>query len=484
MTLLAAYNFDEASGSVIDVTGNGHDFALSGGLLRTTTGGTDPTGYAGKGLGTSDGFADHGPAIFGQTAQRTLSFWLRSTADFSPGWIWEMHQTTADTGRWGMLALGGNQGFRGTNSSTTGHASRAAVGDSAWHYWAGTYDGTNVRLYYDGTLAATVPLAGPLRTDADVINVFGTAETGNIIRHLRVHDEALDATAITALMSQPVTAGGPADVPGTVSAVLGGLTAAAAATRQVAASGTSTLPGLSSSTVATVGKAGTGSAVLGGVTAVATARRTTGGSVAVTLPGLLASAAGTVTAPDHPHGTVMLPAPTITAVGRRTTAGAASVQLGQIIVTARVPVPSGDLGPWLTLGDLMEARATHELIMIDTIGVRHPGMTEGAFDPDLGYAPAEPQPEYYHGKATVQARQISSGLVNPAGLGTLTQLGYAVHGPVGSAIDNAAPDDVITVYDSADPRHTGLKLVVRNVESSSFATARRLVCTLYETSTP
>jgi hypothetical protein len=154
-------------------------------------------------------------------------------------------------------------------------------------------------------------------------------------------------------------------------------------------------------------------------------------------------------------------------------------------------VDSGGIEPapidgyqWLTLGDLMDARATHESIMLDVISVRHPGMTEAAFDPDLGYAPATPKPDYYHGKATVQARQISAGLINPAGLGTLTQLGYAVHAPVGTAIDQAAPDDIIVVNESADPRHQDLVLLVKNVESSSFATARRLVCTLYEPSTP
>lgn len=162
------------------------------------------------------------------------------------------------------------------------------------------------------------------------------------------------------------------------------------------------------------------------------------------------------------------------------------VTQGQVPGAALIFVipPGGELDNWLTLGDLMDARATHELIMIDQISARHPGMIEGVFDPDLGYAPAEPKPSYYTGKATVQARQISAGQLSPAGLGTLTQLGYAVHGPVGTAIDQAAPDDVITVTDSADPRYVGLVLIVRNVESSSFVTARRLICTVYEPSTP
>lgn len=212
MTLLAAYNFDEASGAIIDHTGNGHGWTPAGGLVRTTTGGADPTGYSGRGLGTTDGSADPGPAVFGQTANRTVAFWLRSTSSFT-GWIWEHHNTSGDTGRWGMLNLSNQQGFRGRNASTTAHAWQNGIADSAWHYWVGTYDGSNVRLYYGTTLGAgvslldTKPLTGPILTDADVIRMFTTAGSGNIVRHLRVYDEAInDIPTLNSLMAAPVGA--------------------------------------------------------------------------------------------------------------------------------------------------------------------------------------------------------------------------------------------------------------------------------------
>lgn len=212
MTLLAAYNFDEASGAVIDHTGNGHGWTPAGGLVRTTTGGADPTGYSGRGLGTTDGSADPGPAIFGQTANRTVAFWLRSTSAFT-GWIFEWHNTSGDTGRWGHLNLNSTQGWRGRNASTTAHATRAAVADSVWHFWVGTFDGSNVRTYFGTDLETgvvlqdTKALAGPILTDADVIRMFTTAGTGNIVRHLRVYDEAInDIPTLNALMASPVGA--------------------------------------------------------------------------------------------------------------------------------------------------------------------------------------------------------------------------------------------------------------------------------------
>lgn len=173
--------------------------------------------------------------------------------------------------------------------------------------------------------------------------------------------------------------------------------------------------------------------------------------------------------------------------GSRTVAGLLSADFALVALMLSPPPIIGDVPTegLLTLGDLMDARATQESIMLDTIGARHPGMIEGVFDPDLGYAPSTPKDEYYHGKATVQARQITAGDIQPAGgLGTLTQLGYAVKAPVGTAIDQAAPGDFIVVYDSADPRHNGLQLIVRNVESNTFVTARRMICVLYEPSTP
>jgi hypothetical protein len=213
MALLAAYNFNESSGNILDRTGNGHDFALNGGLVRTTTGGADPTGYSGTGLTSNTGTADLGPTVFGQTANRTIAFWLRSTSTFT-GWIWEWHNTAGDTGRWGMLELSGSQGFRGRNSGGTAHAAQPAVSDSAWHFWVGTYDGSNVRLYYGTTLGAgvslidTKALAGPILTDADVIRIFTTAGSGNIIRHVRVYDEAInDVPTLNTLMGQQVSDG-------------------------------------------------------------------------------------------------------------------------------------------------------------------------------------------------------------------------------------------------------------------------------------
>lgn len=197
---LAAYNCDEASGAVLDISGNGHDFTLSGTSVRTADGG----GRHGKGLTQSDTTIDAGPALFGMTAERTLMLDLKTTAGFT-GWIWEYHDNTNDTGRWGMLCLDGNLGFRGTNiSGATGHARIARPTDDAWHNWAGTYDGAAVRLYLDGVLADTRALPDGLINDADVLRLFTSAGSAQVIDNIRVFGAALSGAQVAALAGTPV----------------------------------------------------------------------------------------------------------------------------------------------------------------------------------------------------------------------------------------------------------------------------------------
>jgi hypothetical protein len=132
----------------------------------------------------------------------------------------------------------------------------------------------------------------------------------------------------------------------------------------------------------------------------------------------------------------------------------------------------------LTAAELAECQATHEEIMIDTVRLYHSGrIDQQPFDLNLGYEPSDMPEPYYDGKATVQARPIMAGsrtVVEQA----KTTLGYAVKLPV--TVTGAAPEDLVEVYGSADPKNLGLWLVVQGEESNTFVTARRLSCTLWE----
>lgn len=194
---IAEYSFDEASGAIVDLTGNGHGFSLPSGVARVA-------GHTNTGLQlTGTGIAT-GPSLFGQTPARSLMMWLRLPADFT-GWVFESHSTSGNTGMWGPLCLSGSIGFRAKNASgTTAYPTIARPTDNLMHHYCGTWDGSAVRFYFDGVLQGSpVSLASGIGT-ADVIYPFDiTLGTSPIVDDVRVFDAALTQTEIQTYMNTP-----------------------------------------------------------------------------------------------------------------------------------------------------------------------------------------------------------------------------------------------------------------------------------------
>jgi hypothetical protein len=203
MTLLAAYNFDEVAGDILDLSGNGLDIPLSDPAVRATT------GHTGKGLtqtGTGIFLAPAEYLTTLKTAQRTVMAWVKETSPVI-GWVLELHSSSIASGSWGMLFLSSQWHIQARNSSGFVRASVARPTDSQFHHVAGTYDGVSVRLYLDGVLVSTQPLTEPLRNDADVFRFQDNSSPNVTIDDVRFFDEALDQATISSLMSTPVTAG-------------------------------------------------------------------------------------------------------------------------------------------------------------------------------------------------------------------------------------------------------------------------------------
>lgn len=202
MTELLAWNFDEASGDVIDHTGNGRGFTIASPGVRTASG----NGHTEKGLTLSFNGIQNGPALTGlQTANRTLMCWAKNTASVT-GHLLEMHVTSIDSSAWSILYLSGNLQIQARNASGFVRPSVARPADNAWHHIAGTYDGTNVRLWLDGVNVATLALTSPLRTDANTFRVLDNSDSVTTIDDVRLFDTALDSTAINSYMNTPVGA--------------------------------------------------------------------------------------------------------------------------------------------------------------------------------------------------------------------------------------------------------------------------------------
>lgn len=210
MTLLAAYNFDEASGAVVDVTGNGHGFTPVGNTVRTAGG----AGHTDKGLNQTTSSTDAGPGVFGLSANRTMMMWIKSTASVTDGRVFETVASSDTNSIWEFLFRDTAWHLQAWNGATFARATTTRPTDSAWHHLAGTYDGTNLRLYLDATLVATTALASPLRTDGTSVNVFHTCPT-TIIDDARFYDVTLTQAQIATDMPTPVAAGGTTPVTAT-----------------------------------------------------------------------------------------------------------------------------------------------------------------------------------------------------------------------------------------------------------------------------
>lgn len=116
--------------------------------------------------------------------------------------------------------------------------------------------------------------------------------------------------------------------------------------------------------------------------------------------------------------------------------------------------------------------------MIDAVSIRHPGGTQGAFDPDLGYAPIVPFDPFYTGKAKVKPQAVQSGEQESAGQ-ILTSLGFTISVPI--AVTEARPEDIITCTASVlDPGLVGKEFRVVSPLPGTFLTARRLSCLDYQ----
>lgn len=197
-TPIAAYNFDEDSGIALDLSGNGHDFSLGGASVIRVPGHTE------SGIRSTGAVSATLPDV-GRTPERTIMGWL-SFSGIPTSWPAQMRAATIDSGAWGILYLAPNIVIQGRSNTELARASAPWPADGQPHHVAGTYDGSALRLYIDAVLAATTPLAGPLRVDTEPLALWsGTGSmSAGYLDDLRLFDVACSGAEITELRDTPV----------------------------------------------------------------------------------------------------------------------------------------------------------------------------------------------------------------------------------------------------------------------------------------
>ena len=202
--LVAAYGFDEGSGTTVtDASGNGNTGTVSGATWATA-------GKYGKALqfnGTSAVVTIPDAASLHLTTGMTLEAWVNpSTVNCK---LARRHlqgqrqllprghlQPTSQPGA-GMIAGGSYGEAYGTATLTT----------NTWSFLAATYDGADVRLYVNGTQVASTAHTGTIATSTNPLQIGGDDIYGQnfagLIDEVRVYNVALTPAQIQTDQTTP-----------------------------------------------------------------------------------------------------------------------------------------------------------------------------------------------------------------------------------------------------------------------------------------
>jgi hypothetical protein len=197
--LVAAYGFEETTGSsVIDASGNGRTGTITG-ATRTTA------GQFGRALsfdGVDDRISIADAASLDLTAGVTLEAWVNPTN--LGGWRMIVAKTTNGTPNNYFLALDdGVPTFGFFNTGWREHTGGAAVPLNVWTHVAATFnDAANqVRLYVNGVEVFTSTETASLVTNAAQLRIgvgFSNEVFAGRIDELRVYNRTLSAAEILA----------------------------------------------------------------------------------------------------------------------------------------------------------------------------------------------------------------------------------------------------------------------------------------------
>jgi glucose/arabinose dehydrogenase len=205
--LVAAYGFDEGSGSAItDASGNGNTGTLSG---ATWTSGRYSYGLAFNGVSARVNVPDS-PSLDLTTAM-TLEAWVKPTTVTS---AWrdviykgnDMYYLMATSTRTSKPV--GGVTIAGTHQEATG---TAPIAVNTFTHLAVTYDGSAIRLFVNGTQVASKAATGGIVTSTNQLQIGGDSFYGQYfagtIDEVRIYNTALTQAQIQADMTSPIGSG-------------------------------------------------------------------------------------------------------------------------------------------------------------------------------------------------------------------------------------------------------------------------------------
>jgi len=203
--LAAWWKLDDGSGStVVDSSGN----ALAGALVGNPTWADGIAAGALKFDGDGDYVSIGKDPKFSITNQITVAAWIKVDA-FDKEWqtiiskgdsSWRLQRNwdkgTLEFACTGLVVPGNRWG---------GIYSNASVNDGQWHHAAGTYDGSKLCLYVDGSLDVSAEVKGSIKVNDQPVLIGENAEKpkrfwNGLIDDVRVYTHGLTADEVAALL--------------------------------------------------------------------------------------------------------------------------------------------------------------------------------------------------------------------------------------------------------------------------------------------
>jgi hypothetical protein len=204
--LVAAYGFEEGAGAnVFDLSGNGNTGAINGATWIST-------GKFGNALsfnGTSNYVTVPDSSSLHLTTGKTLEAWVYPTSSNGKQDIIIKQGTNIDV--YNLYSRSSSAGVPEANV-LVGGSNKTALGSAlpvnTWTYLAGTYDGTILRLYINGTQVSNLPISGSIVVSSGVLRIGGNSIWGEYfagrIDEVRIYNRAISAAEIQTDMASPV----------------------------------------------------------------------------------------------------------------------------------------------------------------------------------------------------------------------------------------------------------------------------------------
>jgi hypothetical protein len=203
---VAAYGFEEASGTTVSDSSGNSIGGYTSNAVRTAM------GRYGKGMtfGPNSMVVVPENPMLDITGSLTLEAWVNPTA---PGTNWQNvilkgGPNTALSYILNAVGMPGTDPSFFVSPAAAGVFSPVTLPVNTWTHLAGTYDGTTMRIYTNGVLAASVSQTGLIAPSTDGLFIGGNPYYGHnftgTIDEVRIYNRALSAGEIQTDLNTPL----------------------------------------------------------------------------------------------------------------------------------------------------------------------------------------------------------------------------------------------------------------------------------------